>query len=81
MGEAEIRRRLLVFLEGYDLSDEQRTLFPAVLDQRRSVGERFVLSRVEAGEKAFGRWATPEGQARLEAERQWIAALPADVAQ
>jgi Ser/Thr protein kinase RdoA (MazF antagonist) len=80
MDEAGIRRRLLAFLAGYDLSDEQRTLFPAVLDQRRAVGERFVLSRVAAGEEAFGRWATPEGRARLEAERQWIAALPVDVA-
>ncbi|MCE0537271.1 phosphotransferase [Kineosporia rhizophila] len=80
MDMAEMRRRLLVFLAGYGLSEEDRRAFPRVVDQRRQAGELFVLGRVAAGQTAFGRWVTPQGRAQLAAEKSWVAELPADVA-
>ncbi|GAB3284493.1 phosphotransferase [Kineosporia babensis] len=81
LGMAEMRRRLHVFLDAYGLSHEDRLAFPRVAAQRAEVGERFVRGRVAAGEEAFAaRWATPEGEARLKAEKDWIAGLPDDVA-
>ncbi|MBT0769263.1 phosphotransferase [Kineosporia sp. J2-2] len=79
-GEHEIRRRLGILLDGYGLSDDGRSALPAVLDERRRAGERFVLGRVAAGDEAFAHWGTDTGRARLAAERDWVAGLPADLA-
>lgn len=43
--EDEIHRRLLVLLDAYGLSRADREAFPEVLDQRRQVGEDFILGR------------------------------------
>jgi aminoglycoside phosphotransferase (APT) family kinase protein len=80
MSSAEIHRRLHVFLDAYDLSPADRWAFRQVMDQRRQVGERFVLGRVAAGEAAFARWGTEKGKTLLANEKEWIAGLPADVA-
>jgi Phosphotransferase enzyme family len=77
----DVTRRLRLFLDAYGLSAADRAAFTAVLDERRVVGERFVQARVARGEPAFvDKWDTPEGEARLRQERDWIAAVPVDVA-
>ncbi len=73
--------RLHRFLDAYGLDDADRSLFIAVLEQRRQVGQAFVQRRIARGEPAFvGKWDNPAGRARLEVEQHWIAALPSDVA-
>jgi aminoglycoside phosphotransferase (APT) family kinase protein len=77
----DVTARLRLFLDAYGLSDPDRAIFTEVLEQRRVVGERFVRGRVARGEKAFMEiWDNPEGEARLRVERDWINAVPDDVA-
>jgi hypothetical protein len=76
----DVVERLRRFADAYDLSDADRAGFTRVLDQRRRVGERFVLDRVARGQKEFvAKWATPDGERRLAVERGWVAAVPEDV--
>jgi hypothetical protein len=70
-----------VLLDAYGLDDADRAIFTDVLDQRRIAGERFVRRRAARGESAFAeKWATPEGEALLQVEGGWVAAVPLDIA-
>jgi aminoglycoside phosphotransferase (APT) family kinase protein len=77
----DVHERLHLFLDAYGLSDPDRAVFTAALDQRRRAGQAFTRHRVALGEPAFvSTWDTPEGRRRLDAERAWVGALPPDVA-
>ena len=77
----DVTARLRVFLDAYGLQPADRVAFTAVLDERRIAGERFVRRRMALGETAFiERWGSPEGERRLQLERDWVRAVPTEVA-
>jgi len=77
----DVTARLRTFLDAYGLSAVERSAFPSVLDQRRQAGERFTRRRVALGEAAFvQRWAGSAGEERYASERDWVHAVPPDVA-
>ena len=72
--DGEVFRRLRLFVDTYGLSEADRRCFAEVLEERRAIGERFVLSRASRGEQLFAHWLSAGGAAKLAAEREWIAA-------
>ena len=72
--EDDVYRRLRLFADSYGLSDEDRVTFVTVLEERRAIGERFVLGRANRGESLFANWLTPAGSDKLRAEDEWIRA-------
>jgi hypothetical protein len=77
----DVVQRLRLFLDAYGLDDADRAILPEVLDERRMVGERFVLGRAARGEEFFvQKWDNADGQALLRAEQEWVKALPEDIA-
>lgn len=77
----DVATRLHLFLDAYDLDVEDRAAFAGVLDERRIAGERFVRRRIALGEPAFAQmWGTEEGGHRLALEREWVGAVPAEIA-
>ena len=72
--EEDVFRRLRLFVDAYGLSDEDRVTFVTALEERRRIGQRFVLGRAERGEQLFAHWLTEEGSAKLRAEEEWVRA-------
>jgi aminoglycoside phosphotransferase (APT) family kinase protein len=73
--------RLQIFLDAYGLAAMDRRNFAQVLDERRRAGERFTRHRVARGEAAFiQKWGTPEGERLFVVEREWVDAVPTDIA-
>lgn len=70
----DVFRRLRLFADTYGLADTDRAGFADVLEERRIVGEQFVLGRANRGEPLFAHWLSETGSAKLHAERQWIEA-------
>lgn len=72
----DVDARLSVFLDAYDLAENDRAVFADVVRERRAVGERFVRARVARGEPAFvERWADAAGERLLDEERAWVSRL------
>jgi hypothetical protein len=68
----EVFRRVRLFADAYELSDADRRCFADALDERRTIGERFVLRRANRGEPLFAHWLSEAGTAKLRAEREWV---------
>ena len=68
----DVLRRVRLFADEYGLSESDRARFGDALEERRAIGERFVLSRANRGEPLFAHWLSEMGTAKLDAEREWI---------
>lgn len=70
--------RLRQLVDAYGLDGEGRRSFEMVLEEAEEVAMRFVLGRMERGEKAFiDMWTNLGGEARYRRKRKWLrSALP-----